>query len=278
MDSENTSIADKSDMDGIQTPLDTQPGGVPAQEQAVEPTSTPETGITAQTTSDAGEDFEARMAEMRADYDRNMRRMQASLQRNAAEQAAEYEQRMSQLESELHAARTATMNDQERVAYERDLYAQRAQMLENNYRQAQQRITDWEQASQAREAFRQLGIDPTKLPMGTVDQVLQSGWVAIAERMAEYDSKLKEYQSAPRLVENTATQGTNTSPHTTTAPGPVSPPSTAAAQGTPAGGRTWGDAFQTATQILGRTIDNEEDLIQAVEGGQLPPSILPGLG
>lgn len=269
--SENTSIASQLDKDGVMVePMTPDPGGVQAQETAVQPTTPSDAGMPAQGTSDAGADFEAKMADMRASYERDIRGLKSSLQKSAAQERQDYEQRMSQMEADLHAARTAGMNEQERLQYERDIYAQRADMLAQQVQQTQQRLYDWEQAGQAREAFQQLGIDPNKLPQGTVDQVLQAGWRGVAERMAELETQAKAAQAAPRLVENAPAQPRQ--------PGPVQPPATASAQGTPTGGRTWGDAYKSASSILGTTIDNEEDLMRAVEMGHLPPSILPGLG
>lgn len=272
--SENTPFADQLDKDGVQdiwNVSDAQTSGFPAPDpKPVEPTADETPGMPTTGTSDAGAEFEAKMAEMRANYERDMRGLKSSLQKTAAQERQEYEQRMSQMEQDLHIARTATMNDQERVTYERDVYAQRAQMLEDQARQYQQRLYDWEQAGQARAAFQQLGIDPSKLPQGTVDQVLQAGWKGVAERMAELELQAKAAQAAPRLVENQPAQPQQ--------PGLVQPPATASAQGTPTGGRTWGDAYKAASDILGAKVETEEDLIRMVELGQLPPSILPGLG
>ena len=267
--SENTSIADSLNKDGVMVePMMPAQGGVPAPEtKAVEPTAAGAAGIATQGTSDAGASFEAKMAEVQANYERDMRRMQSSLQKNAAQERQEYEQRMSQMESELHAARTAGMNEQERLQYERDVYAQRADMLAQQVQQTQQRLYDWENRDQAVEAFRQLGVPPEKLKGQSTEQILQAGWMGIAERMAELEARATASQPAPRLVENQPPPS----------PG-LTPPATASAQGTPTGGRTWGDAYTAASNILGTTIDNEEDLMRAVEQGHLPPSIIPGLG
>ena len=268
--SENTSIAFAHDKDGVmETPMTPAPGGVPTQETAVQPTTPSDAGMPAQGTSDAG-DLEAKMAEMRANYERDIRGLKSSLQKNAAQERQEYEQRMSQMETELHAARTAGMNEQERLQYERDVYAQRADMLAQQYQQAQQRLYDWENRDQAVEAFRQLGVPPEKLKGQSTEQVLQAGWMGIAERMAELEARANTAQAAPRLTENQPAQPPK--------PGPVTPPATASAQGVPTGGRTWGEAYKAASDILGITIDNDDDLMRAVEMGHLPPSIIPGLG
>jgi hypothetical protein len=267
--SENTSIADSLDKDGVMVePMMPVQDGVPAPDQKpVQQTAEGTPGMAAQGTSDAGA-WETKVAEVEHKYQRDMDRLRSSLQKNSAQERQEYEQRMAQMEQELHATRTSTMNEQERVAYERDVYAQRAEMLEKKYQDAESRLYEVQNMEQAKLAFQKMGIQPNKLDTTSMENLLQSGWVGVAERMAELESRT----AAPRLSPN------QPAPQQPPTPGPVQPPSTASVQGTPTGGRTWGDAYKSASSILGTTIDNEEDLMRAVEMCHLPPSILPGLG
>lgn len=177
--------------------------------------------------------------------------MKSTFQRNEAQLKKDWAQRESQYKKEMEDLRLSTMDDDQRARYEKELTSNRAIELESRLAELEKERSEMEASLAAQKYFIAQGVKPEAL-------VLDDG----------YDSLWASGMSA-LITELTALrQGSTTPPAKPEKK--KAPPVVSGTDNTPYTGTTW--------EALTKKYGSEENVYNMIESGQLPASVLPGLG
>ncbi len=240
------------------------PGGV----ETTAPVAVPATPV--QPSTDA-EDWRSKYEELHTQFTRDISQQKSTFQSQISRIENERQQERKNLEQELHKLRTASMDEPDRLKYENQLYSQKLSEYETQVGQYKQQVEDAQGFGSAIGAFAKLGIPVDRLDLDHgPDALAESGWRAVADRMAYLQSIA--VGRAPAPVTPNPVQAARPVPR----PGEVTPPQVVSAPGSTTTGRTWGEVTAQLTKEWGRPV-TESDVYDAVEAGQLPHTIIPGL-
>jgi hypothetical protein len=237
-------------------------------------------GMASQAAEDGGKNWEQEYKALQDRYNTDVKkltsdidRVRSTLQKDRATTDAEWRTRYNELQESYHQQVTKDMPEPEKVQYENQRLYLEYQQLQSDYARLQQEAEDSKSLGQAIQAFTNMGIDLKRLDLsGGLRSVMESGWAAAAQELAESRQRLAaSTQAVEGQTESAQGQGQTQEPE-------VNPPNVYTASGGTPIGKTWGDAIKTAENVLGESGLDEEAVFRAVEMGQLDPSILPGMG
>jgi hypothetical protein len=236
-------------------------------------------GMASQGAEDGGKNWEQEYKALQDRYNTDVKRLssdmdrvRSTLQKDKSTTEAEWRTRYNELQESYHQQVTKDMPEPEKVQYESQRLYQDYQQLQSDYARLQQEAEDSKTVGQAIQAFTNMGIDLKKLDLsGGLRSIMDSGWKAAAQELAESRTKLAEF-SQPANAEAEPAPGQGQTQETG-----VTPPNVYTATGGTAVGKTWGDAIKAAENVLGQSGLDEEAVFRAVEMGQLDPTILPGM-
>lgn len=167
-------------------PGEPTPAVVPAE-------GTPAGGGVAQTTpAQAPVDAEAlkrEYAEQMSKLEKDIRQVKSTFQSREAQLRREAQQREAELKAQLEQVQVSTMDEETRKIYEGQMAQQRIRELEEQLDGAQSAFETYRATQDAIAHFKRLGVpDDELITDGTFDDLLQSGWDWVSNRMVQMKS------------------------------------------------------------------------------------------
>ena len=220
---------------------------------------------------------------LKTDSDRNLRRLQGTLQSQVNSLKAQSEEEKRRWEDAFHQEKMSGMEEKEALRYNNTLLEQRVQERETELARISQQAAEAGAAASYLQQFVALGVPMDKLnAQGTLQDLADSGWEGLRQvreqersLTTQNDAKLAEFQKQLDLLKA----------------GITDPNKLAELQGDkPAqrlanqtGGEARGaqltelEAVKAAAQYFGGREPSLEELYRAVETKRLPVTVLPGL-
>lgn len=182
--------------------------------------------------------------------ERDIAALKSSLQSQQAKAEREWSKKEQDYQRQLEEFRMGTMDEKDRELYRQKLNENRAQELWEQNQVLQMQIQEAQARQNYTNWFLNQGISLEKINVtGTTQELVDSGWQAMSERMKELETKVSQ------PINN------QVQPQTT-------PPKIVQPQGgAPVSGPTWSDLIAKYGSM--------EQVYSLVENGTLPPSILP---
>ena len=236
----------------------------------------------AQETANELAESKAALEKQTADSERNLRRQSSSLQTQINAEKAKASQAEGNWADRFHAEKMSGMEEVEAARYNNTLLEEK--LAASQAETAQVRTTAQEARSAAGyiQHFQSLGINADRLnTAGSLQDLADSGYAAEREDSVARNTKLTEYEALAEknAVTIKALQAGDPDPNALAeAKGDLKAERVASTSGkTLEGSRTELQAQESAKQYFGGNLPTMEQLYRAVEIGQLPASVLPGL-
>jgi hypothetical protein len=198
---------------------------------------------------------------LRREFEENQKKLQQDLNRTKstfqsreAQIQREARQREAALLDELNKTRLSTMDDETRKTYEAELSQNRIRELEQENESIRSEYETYKAMLDAKEHFRKMGVpDDILIVNGTFDDLLQSGWDWVSNRLIAINSAPAQAPVAPPKAP---------------APLPVAPKVDTGGNSTPPSTRpTWDDYAKKGM--------TREQVYQKFQEGKISPDAMP---
>jgi hypothetical protein len=189
---------------------------------------------------------------IRAKYEQDINNLKSSLQRRESQVSAEWQDRYTKLQKEMHEVRMSTMTEEDRKRYEAQLQTEEYQSLQSRLAELENERQTSTATFEAYQFFLSQGVPPTAMNLTEgYEGVTRAGWGYITDEL----SRLRQV-------------ATNPQPQPKPEPAPLKDaPGVVTDKGIPATGTTWA--------ALVAKYGSRETVYRAVEEGRLPASIIP---
>ena len=224
-------------------------------------------------------DAESALERQTADAERNTRRLSSSMQSqvNFAKQQAQAEQ--EGWEDKFHRERMAGMEEAEALRYDNARMAEQVDVAKGQVEELRKAHAQAQAASSYMRHFRSLGVSEDQLnTSGSLQELSDSGYRAVEDLRAQEQRTLAEREDliGKQEAELNALRGV-TDPNAIPT-SDLNPPAVAThTPGSVSVPKTEEQALEAAKQWFGGETPTVDMLYRAVESGQLPATVLPGL-
>ena len=201
------------------------------------------TGVESAAPQGAVDAGEVRLSQLEQKYEKDIRALKSSLQRNQSEMERNYKQQLEAANQQVTQLRMATMSDTDKEAFYQQQLAQQLEAERQRSQQLQQQLQTNSQMGQWHNYFIQQGVPADRLDTSNYSALYTSGMAAMTEEL----SNLRKGGS--KKVEKTP-------PNVTVPSG-----------GAPVIGANWPDLIKKH--------GSQERVYDLVEQGLLPPDIIP---
>ena len=219
---------------------------------------------------------------LKTEQDRNIRRIQGTLQNQINAGAATSEQDRRRWENAYHEEKMSGMEEAEALRYDNTRLEDDIQDMETESNQLRGQLQEQTAKTNFIGHFTGLGVGLDTLnTRGSLQELSDSGYTALEALRASELSQLTDTRQAmaDQTAEIERLKNAADPNRLAESLGDKTPDRVATLTHGDAGGgtRTWADALEQATTVTGRPVTEEEEVWRLVEQKILPSTIIPGL-
>ena len=220
--------------------------------------------------------------DLKVEQDRNIRRIQGSLQTQINQREAEIETGSKRWENAYHDEKMSGMEEAEALRYDNSRMSDELATAESTAQELRGQVAEAQAKTNYISHFTGLGVPLAELnTQGSLQELSDSGYVGLdnirtteVQQLADTRAALEAQTAEIEQLKNAADPN-----RLAEAQGDKKPDRVATHTHGDAGGsdRTWEDAMKEATLRTGRPVTEEEEVWRLVEQKILSPTVIPGL-